>query len=93
MKLEEEHKKQQEDHRKAMGEIGGALGPVVASLSVAPATVTAAPLLASSEMLTKDGLANHLATEKSLACMNCDQAHALPNSIFALLNAQAKAPT
>ena len=91
MRLEEEHKKQQEDRRKTMGEISGALGPVVASLSVAPATVTAAPLLVSSDMLAKNVLANHLATDHSLAGINCDQAHARMNSVFALLNAQAKA--
>lgn len=87
--LEEEHKKQQKGHRKTMGEISGALGPVVAAINAAPPA--AAPLLVSSDMLTKEVLANHLATDQALAGINCDQAHALMNSVFSLLNAQAKA--
>ena len=42
-------------------------------------------------MLTKVVLANRLTTDQILAVINCDQAHALLNSVFSLVNAQAKA--
>lgn len=93
-KLEEERKKQQEDHKKAMVEINSVLQTQAATppLSADPIAIVAAPpLMVSSDLLTKDVLANRLASDGSLAGISGEQAQALMTSVFALLNAQARA--
>ena len=96
-KLTEKIEEEEQEYKKKRSEVGTELakqaGPGASEANVAPMQTDPAHAVITSDVLTEEVVASHLATDQTLQGMNVNQARALMTSMFDLFNKLAQRKT